>query len=201
MQRKIFDVLASAGGLVMVVVLVVAGGLLMWGYSFTTSSVHNQLAQQDIVFPTKAEFAQAKAGTEITPGMLPYLAKYAGQPLTTGAQAEAYADHFIAVHLSEMPLHGVYAKVSAASRANPTDKALAAEVGTSFQGTTLRGLLLEAYAFSEFGLIALWAGIAAFVLAGVMALLVAFGFWHARRTPDEVELSVHREAERVLVAT
>jgi hypothetical protein len=201
MQRKIFDVLASAGGLVMVVVLVVAGGLLMWGYSFTTTSVHNQLAQQDIVFPTKAEFAQAKAGTEITPAMLPYLEKYAGQPLTTGAQAEAYADHFIAVHLSQMPLGGVYSKVSGAARANPTDKALAAEVGTSFQGTTLRGLLLEAYAFSEFGLIALWAAIAAFVLAGVMALLVAFGFWHARRTPADAELAIHVEAERVLVAT
>jgi hypothetical protein len=201
MQRKIFDVLASAGGLVMVVVLVVAGGLLMWGYSFTTSNVHNQLAQQDIVFPTRAEFAQAKPGTEITPGMLPYLLKYAGEPLTTGAQAEAYADHFIAVHLSEMPYGGVYAKVSAASRANPTNTTLAAEVTTTFQGTTLRGLLLEAYAFSEFGLIALWAGIAAFVLAGVMALLVGFGFWHVRRTPAETELAIHVGAERVLVAT
>jgi hypothetical protein len=193
MQRKIFDILASAGGLVMVVVLAVAGGLLMWGNSFANSNVHNQLAQQAIVFPTRAEFAQAKPGTEITPGMLPYLLKYAGEPLTTGAQAEAYADHFIAVHLSEMPLGGVYAKVSAASRANPTNKTLAAEVTTSFQGTTLRGLLLEAYGFSEFALIAFWAGIAAFVLAAVMALLVAFGFWHARRTPEHAELVVHTD--------
>ena len=127
-----------------------------------------------------------------------YLEQYAGEPLTTGAQAEAYADHFIAVHLSEMPLGGVYAKVSAASRANPSNTTLAAEVQTSFEGTTLRGLLLEAYAFSEFGLIALWAAIAAFVLAGVMALLVAFGFWHARRVPENKELAVHHEAERVL---
>jgi hypothetical protein len=201
MQRKMFDLLASAGGLVMVVVLVVAGSLLLWGHSFTTNSVASQLARQDIVFPTRAAFAQAKPGTEITPGMLPYLLKYAGQPLTTGAQAQAYADHFIAVHLSEMPLGGVYAKVSAASRANPTNTALAAEVTTTFQGTTLRGLLLEAYAFSEFGLIALWASIAAFVLAGVMALLVAFGFWHARRTPEDAELALHVEAERVLVTT
>jgi hypothetical protein len=193
MKRKIFDILASGIGLLMVVVLLVAGGLAMWGYSFTTTNVHNQLAQQDIVFPTKAEFAQAKAGTEITPQMLPYLEKYAGEPLTTGAQAEAYADHFIAYHLAEMPLGGVYANVSAASRANPTNAKLAAEVTTSFQGTTLRGLLLEAYAFSEFGLIALWAGIASFVLAGIMAILVAFGFWHARRTPIELELAVHSE--------
>jgi hypothetical protein len=201
MQRKVFDFITSAVGALMVAVLLVAGGLLMWGYSFTTDSVHNQLAQQDIVFPTQAEFAQAKAGTEITPGMLPYLEKYAGQPLTTGAQAEAYADHFIAVHLSEMPYGGVYSQVSAASRANPTDTTLAAEVQTSFQGTTLRGLLLEAYAFSEFGLIALWAGIAAFILAGLMAVLVAFGFWHARRTPADAELAIHAEAERVLVTT
>jgi hypothetical protein len=199
MQRKMFDVLASAGGLLIVVMLLVAGGLLTWGYGFTSSSVHSQLARQDIVFPSRAAFAQAKAGTEITPAMIPYLEKYAGQPLTTGAQAEAYADHFIAVHLSEMPYKGVYAAVSAASRANPTNTALAAEVQTSFQGTTLRGLLLEAYAFSQFGLIALWAAIASFVLAGLMALLVALGFWHARRTPEDKELALHVEAERVLV--
>jgi hypothetical protein len=202
MQRKMFDFMASAIGAAMVVVLLVAGGLLMWGYSFTNSNVHNQLAQQAIVFPTTAEFAHAKAGTEITPGMVATLGKYAGQPLTTGAQAEAYANDFIAVHLSEMPYGGIYANVSAASRANPTNATLAKEVQTSFQGTTLRGLLLEAYAFSEFGLIALWAGIAAFALAGVMALLVGLGLWHARKTPEDIELAVPQpqpEPERELV--
>src|SRR5665213_4241914 len=199
MQRKMFDVLASAGGLVMVVVLVVAGSLLMWGYSFTTSSVHNQLAQQHIVFPSEAAFAQAKPGGEITPAMKPYLLQYAGQPLTTGAQAQAYADHFIAVHLSQMPYGGVYANVSAASRADPTNAKLAAEVTTSFQGTTLRGLLLEAYAFSEFALIAMWAAIAAFTLAGVMALLVGLGFWHSRKVPESAELAVHRATDRTPV--
>jgi hypothetical protein len=193
MQRKMFDFMASAIGAAMVVVLLVAGGLLMWGYSFANSNVHNQLAQQAIVFPTKAEFAHAKAGTEITPGMLPYLSQYAGQPLTTGAQAEAYADHFIAVHLSEMPYGGIYSNVSAAARANPTNATLAKEVQTSFQGTTLRGLLLEAYAFSEFALIALWAAFAAFALAGIMALLVGLGLWHARKTPEDIELAVQQQ--------
>ena len=36
---------------------------------------------------------------------------------------------------------------------------------TSFRGTTLRGLLLEAYAFSEIGVIMLWGAIASFLLA------------------------------------
>ena len=188
MRRKVFDVLVSATGAVIVVVLVVAGALSLWGHSVATSNVHDQLAQQQIFFPPKAAFAQAKARTEITPGMIPYLEKYAGEQLLTGKQAQAYANHFIAVHLSEMPYGGVYSKVSSASRADPKNTALASEVQTVFQGTTLRGLLLEAYGFSTFGVIALWAGIAAFVLAGVMALLVVLGFWHARRVPADKEL-------------
>lgn len=192
MRRKVFDLIASAGGLVVVAVLVVAGALLMWGYSFTNSNVHDQLARQEIYFPSKAAFAHAKAGTEITPSMIPSVSRYAGQQLLTGQQAEVYANHFIAVHLSEMPYHGVYSTISTAVRSAKTGSAeatkLAALEQTSFQGTTLRGLLLEAYAFSTFGLIAFWAAIASFVLAFIMAVLVGFGFWHARRTSPEVEL-------------
>lgn len=198
MRRKVFDVLASAVGAVIVVVLLVAGSLLLWGNSFATTNVHNQLAEQQIYFPPAAAFAHAKPGTEITPSMKPYLLKYAGQELTTGAQAEAYADHFIAVHLSEMPYHGVYSKVSAASLANPKNAALAAEVQTVFRGTTLRGLLLEAYGFSQFAEIALWAAVASFVLAGVMAVLVTLGFLHARKVPESAELLAHAATEREL---
>ena len=160
MSRKVFDVLTSAGGLVAVVVLLVAGGLLTWGHSFVNSNVRNQLAQQQIYFPPQAAWAHAKPGTEITPGMIPYLEKYAGQQMLTGQQAEAYADHFIAVHLSEMPYGGVYSKISAAALASPKNASLTALKQTSFQGTTLRGLLLEAYAFSEIGRVRLWVAIA-----------------------------------------
>jgi hypothetical protein len=192
MRRKVFDVVVSAGGAVVVVVLLVAGALSMWGYSVANSDVHNQLAEQQIFFPTKAQFATAKPGTEITPGMIPYLEKYAGQQLLTGAQAEAYANHFIAIHLSEMPYAGVYSKVSAASMASPTNTALATEVQTVFRGTTLRGMLLEAYGFWTVGQVAFWAGIASFILAGVMSILVGFGLWHARRVPETKELLAPR---------
>jgi hypothetical protein len=120
--------------------------------------------------------------------MKPYLLQYAGQELLTGQQAEAYADHFIAVHLSEMPQHGVYAKISAAALADPTNAQLKALEQTSFQGTTLRGLLLEAYAFSKFGTIALWGAIASFALAGVMLVLTILGYLHLRRVPATEEL-------------
>jgi hypothetical protein len=182
MSRKVFDVLASSAGVVIVVVLVIAGGLLTWGHSFVNTNVHNQLNQQQIYFPPKAAFDHPKAGTEITPSMIPSVSQYAGQQLLTGEQAKTWADDFMAVHLSEMPYGGVYSKVSAAARANPTSKSLAALEQTSFQGTTLRGLLLEAYAFSTVGTIMLWGAIASFIGAICMSVLVGLGFWHARRT-------------------
>jgi hypothetical protein len=37
MSRKVFDVLASSAGVVIVVVLVIAGGLLTWGHSFVNT--------------------------------------------------------------------------------------------------------------------------------------------------------------------
>ena len=56
-----------------------------------------------------------------------------------------------------------------------------------FQGTTLRGLLLEAYAFWTFGQIALCASMACFVLAGIMLVLMLFGLLHFRRVPADAE--------------
>ena len=106
--------------------------------------------------------------------------KYAGQQLTTGPQAEAYADHFIAVHLSEVAGGQTYSQVSAASQADPTNATLKTEAQTLFQGTTLRGLLLNAFAFSKIGQIAGWASVASFIAARLLLILGA-GFAHASR--------------------
>jgi hypothetical protein len=188
MRRKTFDAILTAGGGVLFVVLIVAGIFLTLSANFANSNVHSQLAEQAITFPPASAFAHAKPGTEITPGMRPYLLRYAGQPLTTGPEAKAYADHFIAVHLSEMPYGGVYSKASAAAQADPTNAKLQGLVNTIFKGTTLRGLLLEAYAFSVFGEIATWASIAVWVLAGVMAVLTILGVIHQRRTAPTAEM-------------
>ncbi len=190
MSRKVLDVIATTGGVVIVVVLVVAGGPLTWGHSFASTNVHNQLAQQQISFPPQAAFDHPKAGTEITPSMIPSVSQYAGQPLLTGQQAKVYANDFIAVHLSEMPYGGVYSKISAAAQADKTNVALTALKQASFQGTTLRGLLLEAYGFSVIGTVMLWGAIAAFILAAVMSVLVGLGVWHARRTEAEEQVLV-----------
>ena len=72
-----------------VVVLLIAGGLLTWGQTFVKSTSATSSPQQQVYFPPRAALAHAKAATEITLGMIPYLEKYSGQQLVTGAQAHA----------------------------------------------------------------------------------------------------------------
>ncbi len=192
MKRKTFDAILTLVGLGITVFLIVAGSLGLWAYSFANSNVHNQLAQQQITFPPAAAFQNAKVGTEITPSMIPVISQYAGQQLTSGKQAEAYADHFIAVHLQEIGGGKSYAQLSAEAMALPKGSAAytaaEAKVQTVFQGTTLRGLLLEAYAFWQMGQIALYAAIACFVLAAIMLVFTILGFVHWRRTTEEAEI-------------
>ena len=203
MRRKVFDMLASVGGVVVVIVLVVAGSLLLLGYNFANNYVHTQLAEQQITFPSATAFAHPMAGSEITPSMIPSVSQYAGQQLLTGQQAEVYANDFIAVHLQEIGAGKTYAQLSAAAMNLPKGSAAytAAEgkVQSVFQGTTLRGLLLEAYGFSLIAAIAFWCAIAAFCLAGVMAVLVGLGFAHARRTGENQELLPSHTSQGALV--
>jgi hypothetical protein len=62
------------------------------------------------------------------------------------------------------------------------------------QGTTLRGLLLEAYVFSTIGEIMQWGAIASFILAALMLALVGFGFAHARSTAPDKRILVPKGA-------
>ena len=189
MRRRTFDSLMTAGGLVTTIVLAVAGVLLFVGYSFANGNVRTQLSQQHITMPAGPAIAD--------PAIKPYLQKYAGQPMTNGAQAEAYANHFIAVHLKEVAGGKTYSEVSTLARANPTDATLQGQVQTLFRGETLRGLLLDAYAFWKVGQIALIAGVAAFAAAAAMALLTILGFWHLRKVSPTEELLAPREVSRV----
>ena len=192
MKRRTLDLLLTGVGLVLTIGLLIAGGLLTWGANFATSNVHDQLAQQEITFPPAAAFEHAQVGSEITPSMIPSVSQYAGQALTTGEQAKVYANDFIAVHLNEIGGGKTYAQLSSEAMALPKGSAeyaaAEAKVQTVFQGTTLRGLLLEAYAFWQMGQIALYAAIACFVLAVVMLIFTILGFVHWRRTPEEAQI-------------
>jgi len=187
-MRSTLDRLISIGGLLLAGVLLVAGVLMLWANVFITNEVHDQLAAQKITMPTE-ETGLADLPAEDKAALAPY----AGQPMTTGNQAQAYADHFIAVHLSNVADGKTYSEVSGAyltSCSDPTAaesadcQTLAAQKETLFQGETLRGLLLFGYAFATMGTFALYGSIVAFVAAVVLLVLAFLGFRHARRARE-----------------
>jgi hypothetical protein len=175
MRRNSRTLLATAGAAV-AAVLLIAGGLLVWGSAYVHNTVQGQLAAQQISFPPAAAFAHAKAGTEITPSMIPSVSQYAGQQLLTGQQAEAYADHFIAVHIADMGGGKTYSQLSAASLAQPKNTALAATVNTVFKGETLRSMLLNAYGWWKVSQITYIISLVAFGLGTLSFLGGLFGF-------------------------
>jgi hypothetical protein len=181
--------MATAGPF-LAVTLIVSGGLLIWAHTFIGNEVHTQLAAQQIFFP--AANSKAVAAPEFAA-----MRQYGGQQLTTGAQAEVYADHFIANHLKVIGGGKTYSQLSAEAIGQPTNAALAAQVNKVFKGETLRGLLLNAYAFGTMGTIAGIAAIGAFIAAAVMLVLSGLGLVHARRAHPEAEiLSGHRARAR-----
>lgn len=190
MRRRTLDALLTTGGLIVAAVLLVAGGLLTWASNFVNQNVTSQLKSQRIEMPSGAAIAD--------PAVKPYLEQYAGQPLTTGAQAKAFADHYILVHMNKAANGKTYEEVSGefmAMAKNPNaDQAQLKALGdlrqTLFMGNTLRGLLLNAYAFSTMGTIALYGAIASFIGAAVMLLLSLLGFRHLRTVPAAQEVRV-----------
>jgi hypothetical protein len=176
----------TIAGFAAAVLLAVAGGLLLWGSTYVHNTVQGQLAEQQIYFPPASAFAHAKAGTEITPSMIPSVSQYAGQQMLTGQQAEAYADHFIAVHITEMGGGKTYSQLSEASLAQPNNTKLAGVVATVFKGETLRSMLLNAYGWWKVSQITYIASLAAFGLAGLTLIGSAFALATGRRTTPEI---------------
>jgi hypothetical protein len=183
-MRATFDKLISWTGILLAVVLLVAGGLLTWASTFIGSQVHDQLAQQHVTMPTSEAYGELPAADKAA------LAPFAGQPLTTGPQAQAYADHYINAHLQGVADGKTYSEVSAQNIAQCSDpkaaateacQTLAGQKATLFQGETLRGLLLYGYAFATMGTIAHIAAISSFVAAALLFALAGIGFWHSRR--------------------
>ena len=177
--------LTAIAGFALSAILLVAGGLLLWGSTYTHNMIHNQLAAQQIYFPPKAAFAHPKAGTEITPSMIPSVSQYAGQQLLTGQQAQSYADNFIAVHITNITGGKTYAQLSSAAQANPDNTKLAGEVATVFKGETLRSMLLNAFGWWKVSQITYIASLVAFGLGGLALIASLFGLT-VRRHPEIV---------------
>lgn len=189
LRRRTIDSVLIGVGVVFTLCLFVAGGLLSWGASFSDDYVGDELASQNITFPP-AEALEEQGRTD--------LLEYAGEDVTTGEEAEAYAS-FIDGHLAGIAdgmtyadMGGVVREAEAAAEAAAAEGADEAEVAelegqaaaangqrdTLFKGETLRGLLLTAYAWGTVGSIAGYAAIAAFAAGVLMVILVALGLRH-----------------------
>jgi hypothetical protein len=195
MRRTTFDKLLGWIGASLGALLLIAGGLLLWGSAYVHNTVQSQLAAQQITFPPASAFAHPKAGTEITPSMIPSVSQYAGQQLLTGQQAEAYADHFIAVHIANMGGGKTYSQLSAQSLAQPNNTTLANTVNTVFKGETLRSMLLNAYGWWKVSQITYIAALVSFGLGTAAAVAAAFAFAAGRRTKTVAEVLPHAGAE------
>ena len=192
MKRRTFDKLVSFVGLGLAALLLIFGGLLNFGASFANDSVKSQLENQNIAFPIEAGLPSETKDQ---------LLKWAGKQVTTGEMARDYSDLYIWEHMKAaatavMGKPATYSEVSAAymaaTRGGSVDAAEVQKLSdlrdTLFMGNTLRGMLLEAYAFGTLGVIAGYASIASFV-GGILFLLLGIaGLMHIRRTPEDATI-------------
>jgi len=196
MKRRTLDIMFSVGGLVLAGLLLAAGIVLTSNANFAKSYVSDQLSQQKIMFKSADTLTDEERQAAC-------LVQYAGQQLTTGKQAECYANKFIGLHLQSVANGKTYAElgdpqtqlrtqVQQAQQTNdPALPSLQQQLttittqrDTLFRGETLRGLLLTTYGFSVFGEKAALAALVAYIAGGVLALLAIAGFIHAFRTPS-----------------
>lgn len=176
-KRSTVDKVVSSLGLILAVGLIFLSGALFWAHNFIHSQVVEQLSAQKIKFPAADSPAFKALNEEDQEAIRPF----AGQSLTTGAGAAAFANHYIGAHLEKSGGGKTYSELSEESRANPDSAELKAKVETMFKGETLRGVLLNAYAFDTMAVVARIIAVAAVIAAAILLLLVAFGFRHAKR--------------------
>ena len=181
MKRKTFDKIVTSLGAGLTVFLFVVAALANWGASFASDSVKSQLQAQLITMPPAT--GNAAESKDVTA----YFKAHGGKLMTTGKDAQMYADHFIGFHLSKMP---TYAEATAAARSATPDKKAAADatVETVFKGNMLRGTLLTAYAFGTLGELAGYGALAALVGALLMLVFTFLGVLHIRRTPEDATI-------------
>jgi hypothetical protein len=213
MKRRTLDILFSIGGLAIAALLLVGGIVLQANAKFANNYVHDQLAQQQISFKSADTLTDEEKAA-------PCLVQYAGQQLTTGKQAECYANNFIGLHLKGIAGGKTYAqlgdvqadiraKIATAQKNNDPGLAdlqkqltdVTAQRETVFKGETLRGLLLTSYGFSEFGTKAGQAATVAFLAAFLMLLLAIAGFIHAMVTPKAIAFAPVDQPDRERITT
>jgi hypothetical protein len=208
MKRRTLDYLFSVGGMALAVLLLALGLVMTSNANFAKNYVKDQLSQQKIVFKSANTLNDEEKKSAC-------VVKYAGMALTTGKQAECYANEFIGLHVKSVAAGQTYAdlggpqatlRTAVADATKANDPALAdlqeklstvtTQRETLFKGETLRGLLLTSYGFSVFGVKGGQVALVSYFVAALLALLSIAGLMHAMRTSKDVRFAAPEEPAR-----
>lgn len=221
MRRRTLDILFSSGALVLSGLLVVLGLVLVSNASFAKDYVGDQLTNEELTFKTADKLTPAEKAW--TSDRTNCLVTFAGQRVTSGKQAECWANEYIGGHLKDptRSAKGLSYAALGTVQGDLRDQIATAEAAkdpalpslqqqlddvtaardTTFKGEMLRNALLTSYGFSVLGDKAGLAASVLFVLAAVVLLLAIAGFVHAYRTPKTQAFAPVEVSPRVPVAT
>jgi uncharacterized membrane protein YedE/YeeE len=204
MSRRSFAAVAGLAGLALAGALAVGAFLLIGNANYALTNVREQLALEKIEFKAADRFTDnERAFTNARTGCA---LGYAGQEVTTGAQAACFANEYMLGHLLDPERSnkglsfaewgdiqsGLRAQIATAKESgdDATVAALEEELAatqaprdTAFRGSMLRNALLTAFGFSTLAEQALLAGIGLVAGALVLTLLgvVSLGYVLATR--------------------
>jgi hypothetical protein len=176
MNKPIEKVLSTIG-ITIAVILFAASVVLFYAQNFIHTQVTSQLRSEKIMFPEPGSAAL----TNLPEKDKAPVAQYAGQQLLNGAQAKVYADNYIGAHLQTIGGGKTYAELSEESRKDPSNSALSSQVESVFRGQTLRGLLLNAYAFDTMASVALYVAWGVGVAGVIIFVLSLFGYSNSKK--------------------
>lgn len=195
---------------ILFLVLAAASGFAFVQGTFVTNQVHDELAAQQIFFPTAD---QIKPGGALDPKEFPQeIQAQAGNQVLDGNQARIYANDFIGKHLQGIDGGRSYAQIGTQvsalqaqqanlSKTDPQYVALQTQIttlnaqrDTVFKGEMLRGTLLNSYGWWTVGTYTTYAAFALAVVAlGVFGALV-FEVFVAARKPEKITVMQKKAA-------
>ena len=203
MKTVVYRALSQVFGAIALAVGIFALVAGLYAHSYVSS----QLSQEKITMPAEASYKTLPQDAQDA------LKPYAGQAMTTGDEAQAFANHYIWEHMSaactavkdadgntvpavpaEKCNYSALGGVVSATTDVKQKAAYTALRNTLFQGDTLRTALLTAYAFWLIGTIVLWIGVIALVV-GVALLVLAYTLFKSRISSKTDAVA---EAEAVL---
>lgn len=196
MQKTVYGVLCR----VFSIILIVVGAAAIFGGNFAHGYVTDQLSQEGLTMPNE-DGVNALEDQASQDKLRPYI----DEPMTTGPQAEAFANNYIWEHMMAssggkgyQEISGEYnalkAEIPEAEQADNQElQDLGALRESLFMGDSLRGMLLNAYGWWLLGSIAFYVGIGVIVV-GVVLAGVGFGPLRSKKNSN-VSAGVKEAAE------